>query len=148
LDQRDARERLDHTVPVPNRRVGSHHPLTIRCRDVNRSALERPTPLDADAIEMWVRHRDPMKSTARPHRRDPLLIDEPEAVPHEVPAPCLYHQRPLTDPNLRIGANPGKPRLQVAHLDPSPLAPQLAKRRPLLARRWHILPLVRADGAY
>ena len=81
LDEREARKRLDRPVPVANGGVGSHHPLTIRRRDVDRRAAEGMTPLDADAIEMRVRHGDPVKPAAGTHRRDALVVDEAEAIP-------------------------------------------------------------------
>src|SRR5713101_5236596 len=145
LDERDTRNRLDRAFPVADCRVGSHHPLTIRRRDVDRGAAEGLTPLDADAAEMWMRHRDPVKSAARPHGRDAHVIDEPKTVPEEVAGWRLHEQGPLTNADLRISADPGQPRLEVADLDPSPLGPQLVKRRPMLTGRWHVLSLIVAD---
>jgi hypothetical protein len=53
----------------------------------------------------------------------------------------------LTNADLRIRADSGQAWFQIADLDPSPLGPQLVKRRPLLAGRWHVLSLIVADGA-
>src|SRR5207253_4320513 len=104
-------------------------------------------PLDADSVEMRVRHRDAVKASARPHRRDARVIDESEAIPQDVARRSLDEQRPLADADRWIGADPGQARLELAHLDPTALPTELVQRNPALSLGWNILPFVVADGA-
>src|SRR5439155_3138328 len=140
-------ERLHHTLPVPDDWIGPHHPLAIRGRDVNRCAVECVTPLDANAVEVRVRHGDAVNAAAGPDRRDALRIDEAEAVPEDVAGGSLNKQGALADTDRRIGADPGQAGLEVTHLDPVSFATKLGQSRPALASRWHVLPLVVADRA-
>src|ERR1700736_1752854 len=103
LDQRQAGEWLDGTLPILDGRVGPHHPLPIRARNVDRRGAEGATPLHADAIEMRVRHRDAMEAAPCADGGDALVIDESDAVPEEVAVGRLDEQRALADTDWRIG---------------------------------------------
>src|SRR5712691_11881429 len=115
LDQREAREWLDDTLPILDGRIGSHHPLAIGGRNIDRRLAERATPLHANAIEMRVRHGDAVEAAPRADCRDAAVIDESEAVPEDVAGGRLDEQPALADTDRGIGADPGETRLEVAH---------------------------------
>src|ERR1700738_4684085 len=108
LNQREPGEWLDNALPVLDGRVGSHHPLAIGCRDVDRRVAESATPFHADAVEMRVRHRDAVQAAPRVDGGDALVIDEAEAVPQEVAARRLDEQRALADTDRRSRAHTGE----------------------------------------
>src|SRR5207245_4251554 len=147
LDQSEAGEGLDDTLPVLDGRVGSHHPLAIRGRDVDRRVAEGATPLHADAVEVRVRHRDAVDAAPRADGGNALVIDESEAVPEEVAGRRPDEQRALADADRRIGANPGQTRLEFTQLDAVAFAAERGQRNPALPTGRNILPLVVADRA-
>ena len=132
-------------LPEPDARVRPHHPGPLRLVQVDRRPAERPAPFHHRRVIMRVRDRDLGDPAQLLHLLNRRVVQEPDAVPQDVAALRLDQERPLADPELRLGVDRVEPVLLL--LDDIPVRrPQVLERRPLLAVGVDVLPLVLADG--
>ena len=146
VDEGQARQRLCcPTVPQDDTGAGAHHPLRVGPVDVHRRVAEGGAPLDAGPVEMWVRYGDGVDATPLGERGHGLLVDETEAVPEQVAGGGLDQERPLADPEVRLGPQGREPGFLVVQL--VAVAPgHVGHGRPPLATPAHVLSFVLADG--
>jgi hypothetical protein len=127
--------------PVLDPRVGPHDVLAIGLVQ-EHARVEPLRPLDHRRVVVGMRDRDRVHAPCRAHRLLRVGVDQRDAVPQE----AVHEERPLADPEARLGADAEQARLDL--LDPvCVIRRQLGYGRPALAVVADVLALVEADGA-
>ena len=113
---------------------------------VDRGAAEGPAPFHHRRVIVRVRDRDLGNPAQFLHPRDRRVVDQPDAIPQNVPPRRLDQERALADAELRLGVDRVEPGLFLLD-DVLVRRPEVLERRPLLAVGIDVLPLVLADRA-
>lgn len=138
---------LARPAPLDDHGIAPLDPLAIGLRDVDRTVIERATPLDHDAVKVRVRERDARDAAERAHLLDAGGINVAGAVPEQIAARRAHEQCALTDGDGWRHADAVKVALELADLDAMTRRGEFVERRPLLTALPHVLPLVLADQA-
>ena len=107
LEQPEVRKGGMRALPEANRGIGAHDPGAVSLWDVDRRVPKRVAPLDTDAVEVRMRHRDPAKTAAFPHGGNALVIDVSEAVPQQVALRRLHQEGTLANADRGLRPNAG-----------------------------------------